>query len=456
MDIITKMQEKQEKKERMNKIILKLVYIGILSIVLLIPATLINQLVIERKNLQQNVTSEIFSKWAGKQKITGPLLIIPYTESYQNQKGEIYQSKKHIYYLPNNLEINGNIIPEIRYRSIYKVPVYSSNLRISGDFDGLPFEKLGIVNSQIDYNQIQLVLGISDYKGLKDAVILKWDETEQEMSTDFINNQEITTGLGGVIKSDSISILKNHAFSISLNLNGSESFSFIAAGRNSIMNLNSPWKSPEFNGDFLPETRTINENGFSAQWKVASINRKIPPFWNTGDYIDSYEKKLENTEAEMGFSLLQSINTYSLTLRIVKYAFLVIVLTFSVSFFIELFQKKNIHFLQYTLIGFALCIFYLLLLSLGEYVNFLTAYTISSLSIILLISSYMGAILKSLKTAFSFAFFMTILYGFVYLLIQMKEFALLAGSISLFIIIALAMYLSIKLKLNLSPPIQEG
>lgn len=447
MDILGQPAPQPAKPERSNRLILKLLYIASLSIVLLIPATLINRLVAERKNLQNEVTTGIFSKWGGSQKISGPLLIIPYREAVKYDDGSLHLIRRMAYILPDRLNVNGNVNTEMRYRSIYKVPVYTSELEVSGQFDRLPLEEMGIRPEQVIYDQVQFVMGISDFRGLTDQVSVIWNNSTLELNTDVQKNLEIEKGLASIIPLDPATILSAQNFSLKFKLKGSQELTMIAAGKYTGMNLHSAWQNPEFIGEFLPNERTVDASGFTASWDVMHLNRNIPQYWSDADYSDS-EHKMDNGDAEFGFALLQPVTSYTLTNRIVKYAFLVITLTFCVCFFIELFQKKPMHFLNYTLIGVALCIFYLLVLSVSEYLHFVIAYGIAALSTILLVASYMGALFKTVKTGIIFGGFMSLMYGFIFLLIQMNEFALLAGSIGIFVILAIIMYISVKLRIH--------
>ncbi len=204
------------------------------------------------------------------------------------------------------------------------------------------------------------------------------------------------------------------------------------------MHLKSNWTNPAFTGNFLPsQPAVINEKGFTAEWNILHFTRDIPQLWKEGK---------PNIEANaFGVQLLQGVDGYAKTMRAVKYALLFIALTFCLYFFIELLKKKLIHPLQYVLVGLALCIFYTLLLSFSEYIQFGWAYLIASAATIGLITSYTQSIFRNWAITAAFFVFLSALYGFIYILIQLQDGALLFGSIGLFILLAVVMFYSKKI-----------
>jgi len=230
----------------------------------------------------------------------------------------------------------------------------------------------------------------------------------------------------------------SNTFSLELNLNGSQGLNFIPLGRETNVNLASNWASPSFKGVFLPDSREVTDNGFKADWKVLHLNRNYPQEW-AGNAPSSVG------ESAFGVELLIPVDEYQKSMRSIKYAIMLIALTFLIFFFVEVLNSRRIHPIQYILVGLALCIFYLLLLSISEHLNFNKAYIISSIATILLITAYTKTVFKSNRLTSLQSLVLVILYGFMYLLIQLEDYAILIGSIGLFIVLAIVMYISRKI-----------
>jgi inner membrane protein len=226
-------------------------------------------------------------------------------------------------------------------------------------------------------------------------------------------------------------------FEVPVKLRGSESLQFTPIGKTTTVHLTSTWPSPSFTGKFLPDN-TVNKDGFDAKWNVLHFNRDFPQVWKNQSF------KAE--ESSFGFSLLQPTDHYAKTMRSVKYAILFIGLTFGFFFLLEALQGHRVHPVQYILTGIALVVFYLLLLSMGEIINFNAAYAIAAGATTGLITAYGRHLFASWKNACILGGFLGSLYTFIYFLIQLEDTSLLAGSIGLFVLVAFAMYLSRKIK----------
>lgn len=418
-----------------NKLVIKSFFIGFLVLALLIPTFLIMYLVNERRERKQEVTKEISNKWSASQTITGPFLIIPYTETENN-----LQVKKVLYILPELLEINGNIEPEIRYRSIYKVPVYTIKpMTLKGKFSRHSLTVLNMNSSLIRWNEAKLCVGISDLKGLKEQAI-KWNGQLLAMESGMPESTIAAQGINSSLQLDSSFLSSENEFSIQLTLQGSEKLYFTPMGSNTAAHLTSKWNNPAFDGKYLPDTEKVNKNNFEAEWKISQFNRDFPKIFSNAENV-----KYSVAASAFGVVLLSPFDAYAQTMRSLKYAILIIALTFFAYFFSEIFQKRPVHPLQYILIGMALVVFYTLLLSLSEYILFPTAYLSASSATIILLSWYTYSIFKKRSTTLIFASLLSVLYLFIYVLIQMQDNALLFGSIGLFVLLALAMYLSRKI-----------
>lgn len=418
-----------------NKLLIKGIITGILILVLLIPTTLIQNLVEERENRQHQAVNEVSSKWASSQVLTGPVLVVPYHESVTTDKGKTFSiTTKLAYLLPDELNIKGQLDPVIRYRSIYKIVGYHADVELQGKFASNNITNLKIPVENILWNDAKLIFGLTDTRGVDDQVNVLWNGNALPFNAGVPTNDVIKSGISVPV---SCNVNQNYSFSISLKLKGSEKLYFTPVGKTTTVHIASSWNNPAFDGSFLPSERKIKNDGFSADWKVLHHNRNFPQQWN--------DEEVNVSESSFGINLLQGTDNYAKTMRSVKYAILFIGLSFALFFLIELLQKHHIHPIQYILVGIALCIFYTLLLSISEYIAFDISYLVASSATILLITFYTFGLFKKWKIAILFGSVLSMLYGFIFILIQLQDGALLAGSIGLFILLAVIMFFSRKI-----------
>jgi inner membrane protein len=212
---------------------------------------------------------------------------------------------------------------------------------------------------------------------------------------------------------------------------------FVPLGKQTKVNLKSKWQNPSFTGAFLPDKRDVGVNGFNATWEVLHLNRPYPQI---------FKGQIEGIgDSSFGVNLIVPVDEYQKSMRSAKYAVIFITLTFLIFFFVQVINGVRIHPIQYLIVGLALCIFYTLLIALSEHIPFIYSYLISSISIIGLITLYAKSIFKDNKLTAIICLILTMLYLFIYSIIQMEDYALLMGSIGLFIVLATIMYLSRKI-----------
>lgn len=457
--------EKRNLVERYSTTI-KAVAVGILTLMLLIPLAMVQSLIRERQNTRQGAVQDITSKWGGEQTVTGPCLVIPYEETTIEDKKEIVV-KRNLLVLPETLDTKITTHVEKRRRGIYDASVYSSDLSLSGQFDLSVISRQNVQPSQIRWNDAELIIGLSDLKGIKENVSLQSNGQTISFEPGIpVENLEAGSGIAAVSVSDKFavpyglftvglnakidSLIKPGSdsqealpFAISLKMNGSEGIYIVPVGKTTTADIKSDWATPSFDGEFLPQTREIDKTGFSAQWKVLDLNRSF------GQVIRADNSNAINQMASSRFGVrfIQAVDQYQQNMRSVKYAILIILLTFVAVFFIELLQKKSVNPFQYILVGLALVLFYTLLLSISEMIGFNLAYLVAATMTTLLIMAHMGSILKSRKQGFLIGALLAFLYLFIFILIQMESYALLVGSLGLFVFLAVIMYYSKKVKL---------
>jgi inner membrane protein len=433
--------QKQDKMNLKNNIYFKVGTIVIITLLLLIPVSMIKSLIHEREATQREAISEVSSKWAEEQTISGPFISIPYYRyvkefTKKDTTEKILQIKEYIHILPSQLNISGDINPEKRHRGIYEIVVYNSKLDIAGTFNKLDIASLDILPQNILFDKAEFVIGINDLRGIEEQVTLTWNNDKISFNPGVSSNDVVNTGINAILNinpTDSSS----YNFNLSLDLKGSQFLYFTPVGKITDINLASMWSNPSFNGAFLPDSREVTEKGFTANWNVLHLNRNYPQTWIGSRHSIS--------NSSFGIDLLLPVDNYQKSYRSIRYAILFIAFTFLVFFFIEVLNKVFIHPIQYILVGVSLIVFYTLLLSISEHLNYNFAFIVSALATLLLIAGYVRAILKSGKLALLISGILTILYTFIFVIIQLQDYALLIGSIGVFIILGLVMYFSRKI-----------
>lgn len=414
-----------------QSITIKLVILAFLGIVFLIPLQMIKEVIQERQVNAMKVKKEISEQWGGKQSFTGPVLNIPVrsipTENDEKPVTVIW----HI--LPENLDIDGTIHPEIRYRGIYKSVVYDAILNLKGFFL-VPVED-ALNNYTILWNEAYFTAGISDNRGLKGRIVLKTGSAEYEAEPGVKENDIFQSGITfpepAVIPGEKLD------FTISLSLSGSEGILFTPIGKLSRVHLQSVWNSPSFTGKFLPVSRIINEDGFQASWEVTHLNRNFPQSWIGNTY--------HPVESSFGLDMFQPVEHYQKSWRSSRYGILFIALTFLVLIFLEITRKEHIHVFHYFLVSLGLVLFFSLLNSLSEHVGFNLAYLIASAATILMITAFTRSLLREKNTSFIVFGLLVVLYTFIFILLTLNDYAYLAGNIGLFILLAIIMRLAGRL-----------
>jgi inner membrane protein len=421
-----------------NKIILKTFLIGILILLLLIPTLFIQSLVSERQERQFEAVSEVSSKWAGPQTITGPVIGIPYS-TMVSDGGNAKEVKNWAYFLPAKLNIHARVVPEKRYRGIYQVVVYTTELQVTGSYDSLHLSDLNVPTANWLWNEAAVFFDIRDVQGLKEDITLHIAGSDLDMVPAKFSSEQFKNALSASLPAGIAAIHDRPLdFSTTVKLKGSGNLLFVPAGKDTRVRVESSWSDPSFAGSYLPDARTVKDSGFVADWKVLYLNRKFPQQWKEGTY------DLEN--AAFGVNFILPVDSYQQTTRSVKYAILIILLTFTAFLLIEWIYSRTVRSLQYVLVGFALCLFYTLLLSFAEYIGFNPAYLVAAVATIGLIAWYVNSILQSAKMSWFVAFLLAVQYGFIFILIQLQDYALLMGSLGLFITLAIVMYFSRKIK----------
>lgn len=438
---VERSKKPDKKTKKFQKPILKLLFIGILILLLLIPMKMIKNLIDERIDTADDASAEVYKSWSGPQTIAGPILAIKLKYQNKDQDGKIQTDYMTYNVLPNELNINGDITTKELKRSIYEIVVYNSPINISGSFV-YPEELKHIINGKenVTIAEAAIYMGISDLRGICEEVNMDFGEQKINLNSGMPSNALFNPGVACVINIDAFLAGETIPFNTNISLKGSKSVSFIPLGKITSVKLSSNCQTPSFTGAFLPNNREVTADGFSSDWKIVQVNRNYP------QVIQNFAYKQEIDNSVFGVDVLVPLQHYQKSMRTVKYAILIILLTFVVSFFVEMIQQKDIHPVQYLLIGLALCLFYALLVSMSEHTSFTIAYAIAALMTDGLITCYLAGILKIKKTALAIGGLLLALYAFIFVLLQLESFAMLVGSVGLFLILAILMYYSQRIE----------
>ena len=434
-DLQNENKKQSNKKARPG---LKLLLIAGICVVFLIPQFLLRNLVSERKYTENEAETEVFEKWAGPQTVTGPVIKVDHSW-IDGPNGKKECRTKVI--LPAQLDVKGHAKTKTLKRGIYDFSVYETSLNITGQFK-LPkdFEKIQEEHEWY-FEKARIVVGLPNLRGLSGNVVLHLGDTTYNMvgETGNLKGLSCEVNLSHLMEGETV------GFSLVLPFKGSGNLMFAPVGQTTTVSLTSDCITPSFNGYYLPEERQVSDTGFQAEWKVLAINRDYPQVLDDSFLRSNNYGSTAFEESTFGVELKVPVEQYLQTDRAIKYAFLIILLTFAAVFFVEMRKAKPIHPVQYLLVGIALTIFYSLLLSFSEHMNFGFSYLIASVMTIGMIVVFMGSVTKDKKTALGIGLLLTMLYAFVYVLLQLESYALLVGSVGLFIILGIAMFATQKI-----------
>lgn len=425
-----------------ESITIKLLSIGFLLLMLLIPLSWIDDLIQERQFRSEEVLMDITSKWSGRQTISGPIVVLPYKyREVIKEKGEeprIVEYIRYAFFSPNDLSISGKVEPQVLHRGIYEAAVYESALVVNAKWKKEDATALKI-DGEVLWDEAHLILGISDLRGISDNPMIM--NGDQKLASEPSNHLGVNYGresLTGLIAKLNWTDYSNFdvPISVQLKFKGSRGLDFVPVGKTTDVSLEGPWANPSFNGEFLPDSRTITEHGFQSQWSVLHYNRPFAQAWLGTIDLSGYD---------FGVDLLIPVEQYQKSMRTSKYGHLVILLSFISLFLVEISQKIKIHPFQYILIGAGLIIYYTMLLSFSEQIGYNAAYLVSSLATVGLLTLYSKTFLKLTKLVLLFSSLLTVFYSFIFVIIIQQDFSLLIGSIGLFMVVGAMMYLTRKI-----------
>jgi inner membrane protein len=409
--------------------------LAILALLLLIPLSMVQGLIREREWRKEEAQREVSSTWGGPQTLVGPVISVPYDQVVRVRSGdqeELKTVRHHAHFLPDALDITMELLPEKRHRGIYDVVVYRARFSLKGRF-AAPAENDLRLEGRLKWQEAFVSVGVSDLRSLREQVRMRLGGNALSFEPGAPVDDVMGTAVHALV--DLGTGEEALDFTMDLQVNGSAWVRMVPVGRVTTAYFKSAWPDPKFAGAFLPDTSTIAAEGTTARWTVLHLNRSYPQVF-TGDRAREVE------DSAFGVDLVLPVDEYRKSDRASKYGFMLICLVFLVFFFVEVLQKLRIHPIQYLLVGLALSLFYTLLIAISEHTGFGRAYGIATAATIGLVVFYAASVFRMPRATRILALVMVFVYGFMFTIIHQEDYALLIGSIGLFVVLAVVMALS--------------
>jgi len=435
---------------------LKLILVCALVVLMGIPALFISAISYERSNRATEVAHEVGQKYGGAQMVMGPVMSVPYLSKGVN--GSYDEGGEYIIFAEEGSADIGDFQTAIRKRSLFKVPTYTTNIKFKAKFNPQTVVKDLPSSTKLVWEDARILVALSDSRGLREDVFvrskgsqpIKFSPATKNLPmqpVEMVNAKYVTHRQSFVDRSqlffmqakvgDKLDGVTAIEYETSLSINGSQRISAIPFAQSTKVDMVSDWPHPGFDGEFPPISREISSTGFTASWSVPFIARGVPASGMAKNlHFGSLSSKT------MAAKLVNPVNPYQKVNRALKYAILFIGLVFLTYFLFEIAIGVRVHAAQYILIGLAQCIFYLLLLAFSEHVGFSLAFTIAAFATIAVTSGYAGAVFGGRQYIKRAAIVFGTVYGLLYVLMRMEDFALMVGALTSFIAIAGTMYLT--------------
>ena len=415
----------------------KLVLILGLSLLMLIPMTMVSFRIEERQERQRSVLDDFNKSWGPSQVVRGPTLVIPY--EMPAASGGNGMDRNYIRVMPESLQAVASLSPETRKRGLFHAIVYTADIGLKGSFR-IPVEALPAgQTTKILWSESFIQLGATDWG---DARSLSATAGEDSMlafrgatDRDALRCKGVELVSAQVPLHQAAGGETNVPFEIHTDLRGTGNFGIVALGRSLEATMKAPWSTPSFGGALLPNTSDINDAGFEAQWRRSANVSNTPWAWSA----HSADCGNAGTDRQLDVELLEPVPTYRMVDRASKYGALFIALSFLTYFLFEMIGQVRIHIVQYALLGLSISLFALLLVSFSEPLGFGLGYAISTLAILAQASVYTASITRKAKQAGVFALMLSCLFGFLYVVLSLESYALLTGTVALFAVLSIVM-----------------
>lgn len=417
--------------------------IGLMALLMMglaIPLVMLFGLVAERAGRRERAVEEVSAQWGGPQTVAGPVMALEIRATRTGADGKPVVTHERLGFLPVALDVQSEIAPEVRRRGLFEAIVYRSKLRLTGRFAPPDLSAWHGAGTNMIVTGAALSIALSDPRGIAGPISLVWNGTGQTFAP---GAPDLALGMPGV--SAHLPIPETAAdipFAITLDVNGTRELKFVPTGNDTSVQVNSPWPHPSFLGAPLPGRRDVKSTGFTARWDVPNYGRGFPSSWTVSG-VNGEQFKNAVARSAVGVALIRPVDIYQQSERAVKYAVLFITMTFVVAFLWEVVYGTLVHPVQYIFVGFAMCLFYLLLLALSEHIGFDKAYVSAALAVVGLIAWYWNWVIRGgVRHAVLMGGVLAALYGYLYLLLRLEDYALVSGAIGLFLMLTVVMFLT--------------
>jgi inner membrane protein len=413
----------------------KVLGIGVLALLMLIPLAQVQGLIGERNGLREQAVATIAQRWGAQQQLGGPVLAIPKRVRVQTNTGWITRESTEIV-LPDHLDIRGTLTPDNRRYGIYETPVYTAELKLKGNFLAGDLKALGGEETTYRWDRAELRLPVSDVRGIRRVSPVSFAGALYNFGPGIADIGNVSTI---AVPLDVAELKENYPFELELILAGTQSLELLPLARRTEATLSAPWPDPSFDGAFLPAEHHVDASSFDAHWQVLDLNRSFGQHWQ-----QDAEHSQDLRAAGFGVSLYQPAAVYQQNERAGKYGVLFIALTFVAFFLFEVLKKLRVHPVQYLLVGLALTTFYVVLLALSEQIGFAWAYFVAACTVAAIVAGYAGAVLRARRAGMILGAVLALVYALLYGLIISEHYSLLMGAFALLAAVSTLMYLTRK------------
>ena len=431
----------------------RMIAVAVLVMLLLIPLGMVRTVLHERRSMRDAAVNEISSSWGREQGVVGPVLVVPFTHTVKvwkertvdgrQERFEVDESRSaSAYFLPDELRADVSVKPGRLYRGIHEAVVYEAQLDLSGRFSAPDFTRIGVPDATVHWDLAAVTMAVSDLRGTSGILALEMGG----QSLEFHPGSRLPGFDSGISARfpDPRGLGAGQPFSMRLNLKGSSRLRLAPVGKQNQVTMASPWPDPSFKGAFLPARRTVGPQGFDAAWEVSWYGRGYPQ--ESTDASGGCALNAGAVEGSLfGVDFLSPVDSYRMVERATKYGVLFIALVFVAFFLFEVLQSVRIHSIQYTLVGAALCLFYLGVLALSEFWRFGPAYWTGAAASSLLIVGYCHSVLHGGRRTAVIAGALAGIYSYLYVVLQLQDYSLLLGTACLFAVLGIVMYATRKL-----------
>ena len=411
-----------------NSASLRFIIVAALIGALMVPLLLVTWVVSEREGFRNEAIGGISRSWGGAQRVTGPLLVIPFVRRVDDS-----ETVERITLTPRELDLRIDSRHEMRQRAIYSTPVFHLEVTASGAFEPLDLDALEARFGAARLDQAEVVVGVSDSRGLRSAA-LTWDRGAIPLETG--GGVSGSPALHGLVGRDAV---KGASFTLSLGLRATRRISAVPVGDRSTVEMKSSWPHPSFNGRFLPDHHDIGETGFSASWTIHKLARGFPSISAESALLNGLPEVVRMGNLDVGFGAYEPVNLYTSVQRSLKYGVLFIALTLVSILCLEFLTGMRFHFVQYGVVGIALALFYITLLALAEHIGFTLGYAVAATVLTIMIAGYAHASTKNVRLGTITAVTLGALYGVLFVLLRLESFALLVGAAILLLMLGVLM-----------------